>query len=163
MAISAALQTRYTTETDQDWWQGVIISHPNISTVYLCDAEANQTGAVDGTNRTFLAIPFQIQLPRRDAEGRQDLTIVICAIGGEVRAHVDDAITDPTSPVVLRYGQWIRGDVTQQWDPLLSLNLTDILLADESVQCSATAADILNRPFPTALYRPSSFPGLDRR
>jgi len=162
MSISADLQTRYSTETDQDWWSGMILSHSRAGTLYLCNDATAQQGAVDGTVRSFQAVPFQFELPSRSAEGRADLRLQICAIGGEAQRHVDAAIADPTEGILLRYGEWLRGDTTQQWDPLLSLTLTDVLVSETVVQATATAADLLNRPFPSVLYRIDTFPGLDR-
>ena len=163
MSLSPALAARYSSEVDQDWWSGLVLSHSRAGTLYLCNAEATQQGAVDGVVRTFQPIPFQFTLPSRSAEGRQDLRVQVCAIGGEAQAHVDAAMADPTEGILLRYGEWLRGDLTQQWVPLLSLTLTDVLISEAVVQAQATAADLLNRPFPSALYTTARFPGLDRR
>lgn len=163
MAISAELQARYSTEVDQDWFGGLELSHSYGGTMRLCDAESDQTGAIDGTVYTFSAIPFKFSLPARDAEGRQQASLQICAVGRTAIAMLNAALADPTERIRCRYGQWIRGDTTQQWDPLLELSLTDVQITAALVTATATSADILNRPFPRQVYRVDRYPGLDRR
>jgi hypothetical protein len=163
MALSAELQARYSSETDVDWWQGIVLSHPNMTTVYICNDTQARQAAVDGTVRTFQAVPFKILRPSRSAEGRQDLRLQMCAIGAEAARFVAQALTDPTQPITLQYGEWLKSTTTQQMDPLLSLNLTDIVIGEQSVEATATATDTLNRPFPSVLYTVETFPGLDRR
>jgi len=162
MSISAELVARYSTEVDQDWWEGLVLSHSLAGALYLCNAEAPQIGEVDGIAHTFQAVPFRLTLPARSADGRQDLRVELCAIGGEAQAHVNTALGDPTEGILLRYGQWLRGDPTQQWVPLLPLTLTEVVITDTAAAAQASSADLLNRPFPSVLYTRDLFPGLDR-
>jgi hypothetical protein len=163
MAISAALQAIYSSEVDLTYWSGVVLSHPSATTVYLTDAPEAQVGLVSGVARTFTAVPFALVVPSRDAEGRQDLRVQVCAVGPGVAGLLDQAIADPTTPITLAYGQWLYGDTTQQWDPLLELALTDIVLTQDGIGATATAADVLNKPVPAQRYRIDTYPGLDRR
>ena len=163
MTLSVELQAIYSTETDADYWSGLVLSHPLVTTQYLCNTLEAQTAYVDSTLQTFAAIPFSFTLPARDAEGQQDLSLQICAIGGEVRAILDAAIEDPTTPVTCQYGEWLYGSTAQQWDPLLELALTDIAVTLEGVACTATRSDVLNRSVPRQLYTVELFPGLNRR
>ena len=163
MPLSAELITRYTTEADQDWWQGLILSHSLAGTVYLTDYPSAQTGNVDGTARTFAAVPWRRVEPTRDAEGLQQLSLQICALGSEAVGLLESALADPTERIRCRWGVWLVGDPTQQVDPLPELSLTDVTLTDTLISATATAADILSRPFPSVLYRVDTYPGLDRR
>lgn len=163
MALDAGLIAIYSGESDVDYWSGLVISHSLSGTRYLCNAAEAQSGLVDGVAQTFEAVPFAFVLPARDAEGRQDLRLHICAIGGEVRAFLDAAIGDPTEPVSLRYGEWLYGSTAQRWTPLLELALTDVVVTRDGVTCTATRGDVLNASVPRTLYRTTTYPGLDRR
>lgn len=163
MAITPELQAIYTGEADLDVWEGLVLSHPRAGTRYLANTASAVSGEVDGAVRTFEPVPFVAVLPDRDAEGRQDLRLQICALGGEVRALLNAAIADPTTPVSCRYGVWIYGDTALQSGALLALNLTNIVLTMDGVACIASRADILNKSIPAQLYRIDTDPGLDRR
>jgi len=163
MSLSAELQAIYSAEVPLDYWSGLVLSHSLGGTYYLANAASAQTGAVDGTSRVFRAIPFAFALPQRDAEGRQEMQLQICAIGGEVRTLLDAAAADPTAPIICRYGEWLYGDATQQWDPLLELALTDLVLTQDGLACVASRADTLNRSVPREVYTPDRWPGLVRR
>jgi len=163
MALSADLQQRLTTEIDQDWWEGIVLTHPYMTTICLCSDSEDRQGYVDGVLRTFTAAPIVVPDPDRNAEGRTDVQIQICAVGGEAQSFVAQAAADRSQSITLRYGRWLRDDPTQKVDPLPSVSVTDVLLGDELVLLSASATDVLNRPFPSQLYTIGRFPGLDRR
>lgn len=163
MTISAALQTRYSTETDQDWWQGLILSHSLTQTLYLCDQPTAQVGLVDGVARTFAPVPFRLVEPTRDSEGLQQVALQICAIESEASTLLGQAIADPTERIRCRWGLWLIGDTAPQRDPLPELSLTRVDLTETVANCTAQSADILSRPFPGLLYRIGQWPGLDRR
>ena len=163
VALDAALVDLYTGASDAEAWAGLILTHSLIAPVYLANAAEAQVGEVDGTPCTFQPVPFAYVLPSRDAEGRQDLRLHICALGGEVRAVLDAAIEAPDEPPLARFGEWLYGSTAARWSPLLELALTDVAVTRDGVQCTATRADVLNRTVPAVLYRAATYPGLDRR
>jgi len=163
MALSAELQARYSGEYDQDWWEGIILSHPSMTTVRLCNDSQSRQGAVDGTVYTFQAVPFQLLEPTRNAEGKTSVELRISAIGSVAAAFVNQARADRTERILLQYGKWLRSTTTQQQDPLPSLNLTNVAVTNEVLSATAVATDVLNRPFPTEVYTVELFPGLQRR
>lgn len=165
MTLSAELQQRYSSEVDYDWWEALILSHSAAGTYYLANAQDGQSrqGMLDGDLRTFLPIPFEAVLPRRDGEGQQDLQIAICNVGAEMTTAVEEAITVPTEPIRARYTVYIEGNTAPQYDPPLELSLTDIILTEAQMSATATRYNVFNKPFPGVIYRPDSFPGLNRR
>ena len=164
MPLSAALQTRYTTEVNIDWVNAIILSHSLFTSTYYITAHAvAHQGKVDGVTHDFVPIPFQIQLPRRDGQGQQDLGLSICNIGKEVYNAVQAASAKPNEQIRCRYTIYILGNLDPQIDPMLDLSLTNISINDLAVSATATRAQLFNLPFPALRYRPDLFPGLNRR
>ena len=163
MPLSAALQERYRSEVDVDWVDCLIISHPAIDTLYLCNSPDPIQGDPGGGLVTFQPVPFRINLPTRDGSGRQDLSLAISNVGRIGMAILEQAITQPEEAIQVDYTILIRGDSAPQLDPPLSLTMTDIVVTETAISATVTRSDILNAPFPREKYRPDRFPGLDRR
>ena len=164
MTISAALQARYSSEVDVDWWEALILSHSLFdSTYYLTTRDETQQGTIDGGTQDFVPVPFKLVMPRRDANGRSDMRIIIGAVGGEVAGALESAIADPTERIRARYTVYLDGDLDPQYDPPITLSLTDIQVNETQIEAIATTADTLNKRFPSSVYRVTDFPGLDRR
>ena len=163
MPISDALQDRYRSEVDVDWVDCLIISHPAIDTLYLCNSpDAIQGDPGDGLV-TFQPLPFKISLPARDGSGRQDMSLALSNVGRVAMTVLEQAITQPTEAIQVDYTLFIRGDSAPQLDPPLSLSMTDIVVTETLITATVTRSDIHNAPFPRQKYRPDLFPGLDRR
>lgn len=163
MTISAELQERYKSEVNVDWVDALIISHPEIETVYICNHIDPITANFDGGSHEFLSIPFKITLPSKETTGRQDLSLVISNIFNQGKQVLDAAIKDPKNPIKLFYTIYILGNSEPQYDPPIELSLTDITLTETTLVGTATRSDIINLAFPSQVYRPKSFPGLVRR
>ena len=164
MTISAALQERYATEVDVDWWEGIALSHPELDAqLYLANLPVPQTGFVEGALQTFQPWPFKTVMPKRDGTGRQDLQLILSNVGQAAISILDQALRDPSIPITCRYTIYLFGNPEPQIDPPVELNLSDIVVTQEAVSCTASRSDILNLPFPREVYRPDRFPGLDRR
>lgn len=163
MAIGADLQTRYQTEVDVDWVDCIVISHPAITTQYFCNSPDAVTGWIDGASHDFTPLPFQIKLPARDNSGRQEMSLAISNVNFLAQVILEDAITQPESPIQVAYTIFIRGSATPQIDPPLALSMTDIVVTEAVVTATVTRTDILNLAFPREKYRPDWFPGLNRR
>lgn len=169
MSLSAEMQARYSTEVDVDWCDALIISHSAFGSLYICNHIEGFTGLVpneDGsgsTSQVFIPVPFSIRLPKRDESGTQEMSVAISNIGLKAQNALNIAIQTPKEPIKLRYTIYILGDAEPQYDPLLSLTMTDITVAVDVVTATATRSDILNLKFPNELYRTDAFPGLNRR
>ena len=163
MSLDPDLVTRYTTEMRKDWHDAYVLSHPSSETVYLIDHSEEFEGLVDGYLRLFLPVPAQRIPPSRDDSGRQDAAITWAGVGGEAREFLDAAIADATQPVTCRWSIYLEGDQEPKIVPWVELALTNIAVTRETVSAIATRADILNRPFPTEVYRVERYPGLRRR
>ncbi len=163
MTLSAELQSRYTTEVDVDWRHAFVLSHPYATTHYLISHTEPVQGLVDGNLQTFSPVPTQIQFPTRDDSGRQEFALLWCGIGREAKTFLDQAIRGGTIAITCRYTVYLLGSLAPQIDPFVTMSLTNISLSEDAVMATATRADILNRPFPTEVYRLSKFPGLRRQ
>lgn len=163
MTISAELITRYTTEVDVDWRYAFVLSHPSAGTKYVIDGSEEYEGYYNGYLQLFLPVPVQIVLPTRDDSGRQDMALVWCGIESEARDFLDAAIADPTTRISCFFSAFIMGSPTPQIDPWEEFTLSNIMVDKNSVTATATRADILNRSFPTEVYRVDRWPGLRRR
>jgi len=163
MTLSPAMQQRYTSQVDVDWFDVLIISHPTGGTFYLTNAHQEQVGEWEGVQRTFAPIPFEVTLPRMDGEGQQDLQVVICNIGSEMSKALDKVKEQPEVPITCAFTQYIKGNFAPQFDPPIVLTLSDVELTREVLRGTATRSDVFNQRFPRELYRTSNFPALARR
>jgi hypothetical protein len=163
MALSAAMQQRYTTEVDIDWWEALILSHSAAGTYYLTNDHQVQYGNFNGEKRLFQPIPFEVVLPTLDGEGQQDLQIRICNVGEEMLKALDKVRQRPEEPIRCQATAFIKGNLDPQYDPPWDLTLTDIELNREVFSGTATRTDVFNMRFPRQLYRPDRYPALVRR
>jgi hypothetical protein len=76
---------------------------------------------------------------------------------------IEAASADPTVHITatLRTYLDIEGSAPQH-DPPIVLAMQSITIDAGAISGTATRADVLNRPFPTDLYRTDNFPGLNR-
>ncbi len=163
VTISQDLVTRYTSEANVDWHEAFILRHPVAGNLYLINFQDEFVGLVDGYPQTFSPVPAQVVPPTRDSNGRQDLSIVWSGVQGQALAYLDEAIADRTQPVECWYTIYIEGNRNPQLDPMMELALTNIAVTETTVTAIATRADILNKVFPSEVYRVDRYPGLRRR
>lgn len=170
MAISGALHARYTSEVDVDWRSAVILSHP-IAGDYYCianhEAFLGQCGGdySPGALRSawFNAVEMQIVLPSRDDSGKSDMGIVWDGIQGEIATYLATASADGTHPIKCYFTIYILSSQAPQIAPFMEFNLTGITVTEEQVAATASRADVINKKFPSKVYRLDKFPGLRRR
>lgn len=118
----------------------------------------------DGTTSvTFERVPFQLILPSHSDGGRQDLQIAICNIGQEMMDELERAVQIPLVPIKCTYRIYIdqTGSLPQN-DPPTRLTIKNVDARKEEISTVATRADVLNKSFPSDIYRITNFPGLDR-
>lgn len=163
MSLSPELQARFATEVDVDWYEAIILSHSLAGQYYLTTRTTPMQGKVDGAVQMFLPIPFAVQLPKRDGQGQQDLTLSICNIGKEMYTAVELAAGNYLEPIRCRYTIYIAGNLNPQLDPMLDLSLTNIAINATAMTATATRAQVFSMGFPKFRYRPDLFPGIARR
>lgn len=167
MALSGNLVARYTSEVDVDWRSAIVLEHPNAGILRLIDYTEEFTGygnaTVDPALRVYAPLPMQVQLPARDQSGRSDMGIVWDGYNDIILNYLNAAIVDGTQPIICRYTIYILTDPNPQISPFLEFKLTGISATETRVTATASRADIINRAFPTVIYRTDMFPGLRRR
>jgi hypothetical protein len=143
------------------------LSHPLFDQVYYLTNDPQawqfQIDAGDAALTVFRPVPFLVQLPTQDGKGQQDLQIVIDNVGREIMDAIEAAAADPSVNITVTYRVFLDiANSLPQNDPPLVLALPSIVVGMASVTGTATRADVLNRPFPSEVYRVDSFPGLNR-
>lgn len=162
--LSSDLILRYSSAMDVDWRHAFVLSHRLVAEpVYLIDYTEPYEGLVDGIVQTFIPVPVDLQLPSRDNEGRQDMTLTWCGISNPAKEFLDVAIADGLSPISCRHSIFILGDEAPQIDPWIEYYLVQASITLDHVMATASRSDVLNRKFPTQKYRFSRFPGLRRQ
>jgi hypothetical protein len=166
MPISEELKRIYASNPDGERYiETLQFSHVAFSRNYFLTNDNVQWEFLleDLSNQVFQCIPFQLRLPVKDDSGRQDLQIAITNIGQELIEELNAASLAPRRPIECTYRVYLNRPLTEpQNNPPLKLTILQVDLTIETLTAVATRADVLNRPFPRNVYRPDSFPGLDR-
>lgn len=165
-SLSAALITRYTTEVDIDWRVVFDLYHPNSGHKYIIDyTQPFQVYTEGGVLTWFQPVPTRFVRPNRDSSGRQEAGLVWGALGDEARDFLDSAIADGggMTPITIKINYVLLTGPEPQLTPWWEFNLTNVQRTRETVSATATRSDILNRSFPTEVYRIDKYPGLRRR
>ena len=164
MALSGDLKARYTSEMDVDWRNAFILSHPSAGTLRVIDYTKQFTGLDnEGTSRTFYPVPTQVQMPSRDSSGRSEMGLVWDGLDPRVKTFLDAAIQDGTQPIKCLHTVFILTSTTPQVSPFTEFRLTGISVTEENITATASRGDIINKAFPSVVYRLDKFPGLRRR
>ena len=117
----------------------------------------------DGTLQEFSPVPFQMVFPTIDGRGQQDLQLMIDNVGRDAMDAIEAAALFPQENIAVTVRTYLnQKDSLPQNSPPLKLTLSEIEVSKTAITGTATRADVLNRPFPSVLYRPDTFPGLDR-
>jgi hypothetical protein len=165
MALSPDL-TRIYTQAPADQWavETVELTHPAFDAPYLLVNEPQPLTATleDGRTVTFTPTPFLIQLPEGRASGPTPLSFTIDTLGGLVVEQLEKALEPPLKPIMLTYRVFTTGDLTAPASDPIELALTEIEATAEAVVGQAAFVNLLDRRFPTVVYTPTLYPGLDR-
>lgn len=113
-----------------------------------------------GATVVFEAVPFRITLPRKSAEGLQELQISIDNVDRRISDFCQNA-AGFMSPVELLYRPYLMSDLSEpQMVPPLRLFLRNVSVSATEVAGRATYADLINKKFPSDPYTRKRFPGL---
>lgn len=167
MALSPELKRIYASAPgDSMYIETLQISHPgfNQTNYYLTNDFRQWVFELEnGRTRTFKPIPFSVVLPTHNDGGRQDLQIVIGNIGQDLMEELENAVSVPLKPIRCKYRVYLdQANTTPQNDPIINMTIKTVDAKAQEITAIATRADVLNKSFPSDIYRVDNFPGLDR-
>ena len=138
------------------------IRHESIATpFYLIQAQQNMMLTLgNGQVVEFLALPFDLTLPKAGDDGLQELNITIDNVDLQISDFLKKASTF-ASPVEILFSPYLSNDLTTpQMVPPLRLFMKDASITTTEISVRATMADLINKKFPRELYTRERFPGL---
>jgi len=148
---------------------GITLYHPEFSTVdqrhWLINRPIGRNLTLEGTLgvQWYDASSFQIVLPKIDGKGQQDLQLSLQNVDRVIVDELELAITDPTTRIEVTLRLFLEDDATAGPQNVpLTLSLAQVAANSFSVSGTAGRFDVLNRVFPSEIYRIVRWPGLDR-
>ena len=144
--------------------EALSIAHPDLpAPVNITNWPEGFTGGTEDGDAAFVPLPFSVQLPSKDTEGSQTLSIQISNADLSLIDEIELMSQRPFAPAVCRYRIYLNTDFTvQQLDPSLRLELSRFTATRQLIQAEASMVNMHNRLFPKLLYNPSLYRGLDR-
>lgn len=115
-----------------------------------------------GRNVTPIPLAFRIDLPDAGLQGRQDMQITMDNVGGEMWQALEQAIAWPTFPITVTHRLYTTAALTAPQAQPVTLTVTSVAATMEAVQLTAERSDLINRKWPTVVYRAERWPGLVR-
>lgn len=146
-----------------DWWlETLSFTHPEIPDQHVTNQPTGFSATLETAETVFFRpLAFAVLEPRRDDAGRMELTVNIDNVGAELMAVIEAAQLQATAPPALTRRIFLASnrDEPARVTPLsvLSASCTDAVVA-----LRASRADVLNRRYPSLLYRGDLYPGLVR-
>lgn len=114
----------------------------------------------DASVETFVAMPFDLTLPKTDDGGTQELTLTVDDVDGRASAFCEAAMAFP-APVEIYYRPYLSTDLTApQMNPPLRLFLLNVTITAGKVSGRAVPVDFVNISFPSEKYNRREFPAL---
>lgn len=166
MPISNELKRIYASApSDRRYIETLSIAHSAFpATFYINNAQAVWRFMLEDARLVdFNPVPFQLVWPTVDSKGHQDLQLVIDNVGRDAMDAIEAAAASPQEPIEVTVRVYLNvADSPPQNAPPLKLSLSEIHVTKEAVTGTAMRADVLNRLFPSLLYRTDTYPGLDR-
>lgn len=116
------------------------------------------------TGRSVTPIPlaFRVDLPDAGLQGRQDMQITLDNVGGELWNALEQAIAMPQFPIAVTHRLFLSTTLTAPQAQPVALTVTSIAATPVAVQLTAERSDLINRKWPTVVYRAERWPGLVR-
>lgn len=135
------------------WSQGVIVT--NWFTPIQVRFET-------GRSVTPLPLAFRVDLPDAGLQGRQDMQITLDNVGAELWNALEQAIALAQYPVVVTHRLFTSKELSAPVAIPIVLTVTSIAATTTAVQLTAERSDLINRKWPTVVYRSERWPGLVR-
>lgn len=165
MPVSLALQRIYASAPiGAAVWETLELRHPLFSQSWFVTNTALpftatlETGAVVN----FQTLPFAAKLPGSNANGRQDLALVLDNVDRELIDELERAGADPTTRISIIYRAFASDDLSAPGSDPIALSISEVSAGLTTVEATAGRTDVLNKKFPAVLYTIAQFPGLDR-
>ena len=165
MTISAQLKAIYASGTSSRYIETLEFSHSLFGKSYYMTNDTIPWNYIleDGRSVVFEAVPFKVVLPANDHGGNQDLSVTLANIGRDLVDPLERAISKPQEAIKCTYRVYIdQANTAPQNTPPLVLTIANVQVTQDAVSATATRADVLNKRFPSKLYRYDDFPGLRR-
>ena len=135
------------------WAQGFIVCNWHVPLQLVFET---------GRSVTPLPIAFRVDLPDAGLQGRQDMQITIDNVGGELWNALELAIAQAQFPIAVVYRLYTSKALTAPQAVPIALTVTSIAATTTAVQLTAERSDLINRKWPTGVYRSERWPGLVR-
>lgn len=148
-----ALQAALAQETDQVFLACLVISHVDLATPIRLVNDAVNLARAAGT---YLAFPFQFELPSQD---ESQLPAVRLLIDNVDRSIVQWIRTLSSPPTVTMDVVLASSPNTVEAGPF-AMTLKSAPYDANQIQGELGFEDVLNEPFPKDSFTPSAFPGL---
>jgi len=109
---------------------------------------------------TFKAAAFKVSLPEKGVKGRQDMSVTIYGASFEINEQLELQAKSNREPVKITIREYESGDLSKPASDPITMTVINPKSIDESVTFSATFADVVNKAFPSIVYKLSTHPGL---
>lgn len=139
--------------THPAWAQGFIVCNWHAPILVIFET---------GRQVTPIPLAFRVDLPDAGLQGRQDMQITLDNVGGELWNALEQAIALPQFPIVVTYRMYTTKDRSIPQAVPVVLTVTSIAATPLAVQLTAERSDLINRKWPTVVYRAERWPGLVR-
>tara|TARA_R110000744_G_scaffold174929_4_gene293669 strand:- start:943 stop:1461 length:519 start_codon:yes stop_codon:yes gene_type:complete len=108
----------------------------------------------------FTASGLAIRAPNKGIKGRQEMTITLDAVSGEVIEQLEQVIAAPREPIkaILRY--FVSSDLSEPQNIPYQMTVINPSVSPEQVTARAVFTDVLNKSYPAINYTLQSHPGL---
>lgn len=167
----AAREAMINAEEDQIILATIELRHPLISApVRLVCAYTNYSFKLEddapvdpGQVVEFIACPFEFDWPAMVEGKAPSLTLNISNVSRMLTGYLEAAIQslDPIQLTVRPYLESAPLDGPAM-NPVIHMQMDEVLVDDNRVRGEASMEDIHNAPFPRNVYTPDRFPGLRR-
>jgi len=165
MPISPELQEIYATAVDQPFVETLSFTHSRFTKDWHITNDMKSWTMKDenGADVTYEQLPFAVKLPTRDGQGTQELQIAIANAGLDMMKEIELAQEKPDEVIQCSYRVYLAVDGSSpEIDPPLRLSISEVTADLETINCTASRFDLMNRAFPRNIYTTEDFPGLRR-
>lgn len=149
---------------DEMWLDVLELTHPNWPQGYVLINYPEPLSVIFETGRTVTCTPvaFQLDLPDAGTDGRQDMSIAMDNVGGEMWTALELAQQRPDFPITVTWRAYTNKQRGNPQAMPVTLSVTSVAATKEAISLTASRTDIINRKWPRVFYRAERWPGLNR-
>lgn len=125
--------------------------------VATLEDDAPQDG---GEAVTFQPCALAVKLPAKDVSGRHDMDISIDAASGEIIDQLERVAAAPREPIRVIFREFVSSDLSGPQSTPLRMIASSPQVAAARATVRASFADLVNKAFPSEVYKLSTHPGL---